>query len=707
MAHSDTDTESESDIGTQQQYHAEHSDSQNSTALSLVDGLGVAIQTLGKIDPRAARRDQSLHGAIHNASNHLVQFLDGFVHLDQETHQDPQGLKAFAKLPNWQSVPDVIASDRMSPAAKRLALQLVFATCVVLPQLEAFDPWFEDYLQPRALLVILKEYLLQAFANTQRQTETSLDLSRQTLQNQGRANFAMVVSLFAAAETSGGAHHSQSAELAFRPHTLAILLRVIRSVINPEADNDSSAVLRGSFEALDTAQTILVRWGDTISWAWKTWDDQRIAHVETITDLTTTWLYHLDTFVHASLDELADIWTLNLASRLTKDPIHASSAVLAVLHRTATVLETAAEHRTLPSATLNVVLKCCWAVVQLSELKNAAAPSSSMCACLFGIFVHLGETASEVNIKFLIIKAFSLSAPELLRSGVDAAAVDKSKIRALETAIVRATRILHADAEQQDQCAVKLMLHFLTVVWTACTTTHVEARVLSTFLTAVFDNLVDAHPDSPLRSTLLDGLVNALVALEALPLTPATRRDLKICKDKSLWRLVCSTSPSNTIVAAAFSQYISMKDERIFFDPLTRAEVWDFLQDTLLLILTHQILGEEEVLGLVNSTAICRGLTLLLRHANAGAAAFIRASPLTALLAANLQRLLDDTGSDSPQYSVVLRERLEQSGSGKALLNEISRPNKPSSAAETARAETCLLFCCVHSDFVLVSVPKI
>lgn len=44
----------------------------------------------------------------------------------------------------WQAVPSVIAASHASPAAKRLALRLTFASCVVGPQLVAYDPWDTD-----------------------------------------------------------------------------------------------------------------------------------------------------------------------------------------------------------------------------------------------------------------------------------------------------------------------------------------------------------------------------------------------------------------------------------------------------------------------------------------------------------------------------------------------------------------------------------
>lgn len=69
----------------------------------------------------------------------------------------------------------------------------------------------------------------------------------------------------------------------FRPHTLSTLLRLIGLVMYPHetAISDFASPL----EKLDAAQTILVRWGETVPFCWTVWDDQRIAHTEYIVHL--------------------------------------------------------------------------------------------------------------------------------------------------------------------------------------------------------------------------------------------------------------------------------------------------------------------------------------------------------------------------------------------------------------------------------------
>jgi hypothetical protein len=43
----------------------------------------------------------------------------------------------------------------------------------------------------------------------------------------------------------------------------------------------------------DLAQTILVKWGNLVPWAWSVWDDQRFAGLEYITDLVSCCSHRL------------------------------------------------------------------------------------------------------------------------------------------------------------------------------------------------------------------------------------------------------------------------------------------------------------------------------------------------------------------------------------------------------------------------------
>jgi hypothetical protein len=113
----------------------------------------------------------------------------------------------------------------------------------------------------------------------------------------------------------------------YAPESYATLLRLIQVVMHP---NDPSLILDlvTPCEVLDAAQTILTRWGETIRWSWLVWDDPRITNIETISFLTTTWLYHLDAhFSDETNHEAFEVLAVALSPHLLKNSNVARSAM--------------------------------------------------------------------------------------------------------------------------------------------------------------------------------------------------------------------------------------------------------------------------------------------------------------------------------------------------------------------------------------------
>jgi len=122
-----------------------------------------------------------------------------------------------------------------------------------------------------------------------------------------------------------------------------------------------------------------------------------------------------------------------------------------------------------------------------------------------------------------------------------------------------------------------------------------------------------------------------------------------------------------SLFTAAFANLIIATPEHRLCDTLYCAEAWDYLRDVMLLIISHQFLGNDEPLALIISPVVCRTLLLLLQRADV--AQFIFASPWTMNLCADMRDLF--SGSSPSKYSSILENRI--SGIGTALLNEMSR----------------------------------
>lgn len=72
-----------------------------------------------------------------------------------------------------------------------------------------------------------------------------------------------------------------------RPESFGHILEIIQIILGPS--NCSLRVL----ERPDSAQYILLRWGDVIPWSWSTWNDQRVANTECLRALVTISSYYI------------------------------------------------------------------------------------------------------------------------------------------------------------------------------------------------------------------------------------------------------------------------------------------------------------------------------------------------------------------------------------------------------------------------------
>ena len=72
---------------------------------------------------------------------------------------------------------------------------------------------------------------------------------------------------------------------AFQPHTLSILLSMLKCIFANEHSLDSGASLY--IKSPDTAQMIVLHWGNCIPFAWSKWEDARVLDFDLITNLVS------------------------------------------------------------------------------------------------------------------------------------------------------------------------------------------------------------------------------------------------------------------------------------------------------------------------------------------------------------------------------------------------------------------------------------
>lgn len=66
-----------------------------------------------------------------------------------------------------------------------------------------------------------------------------------------------------------------------RPQCQAVLLEMVQAVLRPDPSLSSQSIVTPPSD-VDTATVILIRWGTTLPWAWRTWQDARLYNSEVI-----------------------------------------------------------------------------------------------------------------------------------------------------------------------------------------------------------------------------------------------------------------------------------------------------------------------------------------------------------------------------------------------------------------------------------------
>ncbi|KAK0208610.1 hypothetical protein DFS33DRAFT_1380120 [Desarmillaria ectypa] len=211
--------------------------------------------------------------------------LSDIQHSDEwHLQREEDNLRAASQLPSqWDSVKRVITSKQVSPAARRLALRLIFGVCIILPSLGGKN----DKSVSREYRMTQSEEFLEIIHTCIHQTVMNgitANYSSDPAVELERINFSMLVSLYAAADTE-----QRQTQLPSRPLTLGYLLDLIQVIMHPDDAVVTSSIVAPP-DHLDVAQTILVRWGGTIFWSWETWDDSRLANTEVIVFLTAVWI---------------------------------------------------------------------------------------------------------------------------------------------------------------------------------------------------------------------------------------------------------------------------------------------------------------------------------------------------------------------------------------------------------------------------------
>ncbi|KAK7064397.1 hypothetical protein R3P38DRAFT_2824265 [Favolaschia claudopus] len=591
------------------------------------------------------------------------------------------GLCAASQLPvAWLSVPATIASGQASPAAKRLALRLSFAAFVLGPCLSDKN----EPLTPRDIIETLN-----CFINEAQATEFSDSGVGDQLALQERLNFSMVLSLYATASRD----HASESHL--RPRSLGRLLGMLQNVLHPD-DTTVSLQYLAPPQILDSAQILLLHWGDAVAWCWKTWDDYRAANAESVVFLTTMWLSHLD--IPILPEQVNRSMTVDTAS---------SIAILRVLHQIILSLNTVPSPIDSSLTAMTIISRACLFSVQSMNYllgrqnEDECWIVSNMCKCLLSLFVLLvAKTEQDLIVYDYIIEALSSVDPQTLHICVTHLLEDSALRFAvrLHERLVWAQNSILEPLQTLKLHLIRSTLNFAVVLWYSGAHGCLSHEFVSPLLRDITQCLTEKTHFSDLASVVLgDALLTAF---------SAERRDGPGLSDESrecLWTFGITSSPRQLSIASSFAHYVLTSN--LLCDALYCAEAWQCLGNVLLLILKHHYIEEQEPLALLVCPTLCAALTRLLQ-ANSASTRFILSTPFTLNLCADLTRVNEDTLDD--KYFVLLKQRLEKVGL--SLLDQIRYMLSPNAVAATLDVPTItmrLMFYRMYDVSHLVFVPDI
>ncbi|KAL6302231.1 hypothetical protein BKA93DRAFT_794093 [Sparassis latifolia] len=578
-----------------------------------------------------------------------------FSTLKQQRETD--SLYAAVQLPDeWAGVPNVINAEHASPAAKRLALQLTFAVYVVGPQLEDAGTMSD---QENDVLGVLQLYMNRSSMSDRASGQSYADLQSTEHAETEKVRNAMTLSLFAAMDSI----QLDEDRTPFRPHTQAALLHYMTTVMYPDNFCASVHDLVSPCAALNVAQTILLKWGHVVPWCWFLCDDPRIFNSEVIDYVTINWLHHLDSS-NKDTDKCAEYvepWHEEVTSVVATNPKAAIVFVNRILHHTVSVLSTVPPgHLTLSS--LDALRKSCWAAAQLlrsSQLGDLDV--SSLYAAMCRLFVLLRDGEEDLAVKDCIIECLTSASRDNLPSVMSSILDDTKLSLALRMEEkISGLKCLALDEDERsslrsnETASFGQLLHFITILWHGNVKTAFRREITLPFINALLNWLVSQSPGADCSVMLRDSLLTSLTVVEPLLSQDGVDRlwDIDV-----VWQMAMESPPTNLLVASSFAAYVVTTAPSRNQDVLACSEAWDYLRDVLLLVLSHQFLGDEEPLALLVCPMVCQALSSLIHSAISATLQYILSSPWTMNLCTELQQLANASSSDDSTYTSVLRDR--------------------------------------------------
>ncbi|KLO20568.1 hypothetical protein SCHPADRAFT_897840 [Schizopora paradoxa] len=556
--------------------------------------------------------------------------------------QQEDMVRVAAQLPDrLHRFPDVLSSKHSSPAAKRIALSILFGLYVV----EFAGNRFCD-------LKIDPLHFLECLQFLIRDTDPDAPCTVLARDDQGtNIQYAMIWALYSTVqckiEREGGGTS------AFQPHTQSILLSMLKCIFANVSPLDSGVSLY--IESPDTAQLIVLHWGNCVPFAWSKWGDARILDFDLITNLTANWLCHLDQqllqdFCASSFQDGDSIAAASLRRLGEFSDLNHRAAIAAISRQVKLLTDLQCQaHDT--EMWLMHISRCTHIIKSFMNAHPGAVDRMTLVEDFVMILFTLDDSEKQLPVKGEILDILcSMNKQDLGNALARCRSNPKKRLEMkIEAKVGLSLRNLQArnrpGCEKENTgltpCSLVDLLALLNLICLICSTGSticLTASVISLLSTVISVLESGALPFAcclyavDLRAAML----SCLASFETLHRNSgdagqsSNARSLhKLWDDSSAFALALDANAwSHVPLSSAFATYVISNPSPLVKDRLLCIEVWNYLRDTLLLTLPQaNKTGDHTSNECLKN--VCKGLkNILVKQADDSAARYIRASPM-------------------------------------------------------------------------------
>ncbi|EMD41766.1 hypothetical protein CERSUDRAFT_90342 [Gelatoporia subvermispora B] len=568
-------------------------------------------------------------------------------------HKEDDLLRAAIQLPeHWRDVATVVSSDYASPGAKRLALCVLYGVYVLGPDLGT-TPWVYA-LSAAELLRCLQLHVEQVSATCEENGAAEVT-------DETKISWAMAIALFAAADLET----INVSARAYRPHTDASLLRLLRAIMHCGHPTRLAQPSMEPFSALNGAQHIVVDASHVTLWSWYVWDDVRLEGFQTVEKVTINWLHNRGTFSDSmNPQDLMDRWEEGLAPDLLRSS-QSATVILQIITRVCSMLavtpKTASGQEPLP-----LLYKCIWAAsCHLSSKELDMRSEVDIGHGLCKLYVLLQNSKVELDMKDLIILALaSLDTATLkgvmqtLFSDSQVAFISRTEesIRRLQTSVsdVKMRRLL----SYGDHRNIRQLLQIITLFSHHEIIDCFSGDLICLFVRSLICWLSATPSNAACIRTVRDALILCIAVVDLSSLSPNARNSSSSKWHEPLLQLISQSHRADLFVATNFAAYFVLKCPSTNISSATTVEAWAYLSDVLMMIISRQFVDAAEPLALLVCENICYALNVLLKYSTENAIQACLSSPWTARMCVDLRSIISRRNVRIDPYFKILDDNL-------------------------------------------------